>query len=213
MGFKYCAVLLLLVVSAEGIALASTEGNEVVEVTVLVHDRAKATYSVIEAGEAEAGRIFGAAGIHVHWVDCSKGGVCHHQLGASEYALNIVAEGKTSSDLVYGVAFLGPAGEGKYCDIFLRRIEAATNTLGENVARLLGAVMAHELGHLILGSHAHTYHGIMSGIWTQIALQRMEMGSLLFDKREGALMRTKLEGDGVARPLSAYTLTRAGIEP
>lgn len=213
MGFKYLVVLLLLVVAAGGIAVASTERNEFLAVTVMVHKRAKTTDSVLEMGELEAGRIFRSARIHVRWVDCSKGSACRHQPDTNEYEISIVPDGRTSSDLVYGVAFLGPAGEGKYCDVFLRRIEAASERGADNVARLLGAVMAHELGHLILGSHGHAYQGIMSGIWTQFALQRVGMGNLLFNKEEASLMRAKVEAEDLAKPLPAYTLSRAQIEP
>lgn len=213
MGFQHWMVLLLLVESVQGIARASTEATEVLEVTVLVHNHAKASESVVTAGEVEAARIFRDAGIHVRWVDCSKRSVCHHEPGANEYELSIVPDGQTSSDLVYGVAFLGPAGEGKYYDVFLRRIEAGAEISGENTARLLGAVMAHELGHLMLGSHAHTYQGIMSGIWTEFALKRMDMGNLLFSKEQAALMRAKVEGEGIAKPLPAFTLSRARTDP
>jgi hypothetical protein len=31
---------------------------------------------------------------------------------------------------------------------------------------MLGSVMAHEIGHLLLGSHAHAISGIMRGHWS-----------------------------------------------
>ena len=120
--------------------------------------------------------------------------------------LNIVPDGKTSSDLIYGIAFLGPGGEGKYADIFFRRIEAACTANGNNVQRFLGTIAAHELGHLLLGSHAHAYEGVMSSVWTDPVLRRVNMGSLLFTREESVAIKARL---GAAGEVPAYTVTRS----
>jgi hypothetical protein len=177
----------------------------------MVLNRVKLSQEMIKDTEAEAARIFRSAGIHIRWIDCSKGDACHHVPGIDEYVLSIVPDGKTSSDLVYGLAFLGPSGEGKYSDIFFRRVEAAAASSGENVARFLGTVAAHELGHLLLGSNAHTYEGVMSAVWKQQTLRRMDMGSLLFTREQATLMRTRPASEGGPRELPAYTRARPMI--
>ena len=146
-------------------------------------------------------------------MDCSQTSVCHHVPGANEFVLSIVADGRTSSELVYGVAFIGPGGEGKYADIFLRRVEIAASESGFSAERLLGAVAAHELGHLLLGTHAHSYEGIMSPVWKKTVLQRMEMGSLLFTKDESVTMQGRLAGEPAER-FPAFTKASArGLIP
>jgi hypothetical protein len=106
------------------------------------------------------------------------------------------------------MAFLGPAGEGKYSDVFFRRIEAACANRG-SVARLLGTIAAHELGHLILGSHAHTYEGVMSAVWKDSVIRRMEMGSLLFTREQSGAIRARLDGEHRPGEVPAYSLTRS----
>ena len=69
--------------------------------------------------------------------------------GPRPVCLHIVPTGKTSSDLVFGLAFLDERGVGKYSDVFLDRIEEACAESGADLSRLLGAVAAHELGHLL----------------------------------------------------------------
>ena len=107
----------------------------------------------------------------------------------------------------------GPGGEGKYADIFLRRVEIAAMESGFSVQRLLGAVAAHELGHLLLGTHAHSYEGIMCPVWKKAVLQRMEMGSLLFTKDESMTMKGRLAGEPMGR-FPAFTKASArGLIP
>jgi hypothetical protein len=40
--------------------------------------------------------------------------------------------------------------------------------------------MAHEMGHLLLGSNAHAINGIMRAHWESGELSRIAMGTLLF---------------------------------
>ena len=49
--------------------------------------------------------------------------------------------------------------------------------------------MAHELGHLFLGSNAHSRQGIMCPSWHVDELHRPSMGALLFSEEHGRFMR------------------------
>jgi hypothetical protein len=56
---------------------------------------------------------------------------------------------------------------------------------------LLGSVIAHELGHLLLGEHSHSSGGLMQAHWRSEQLKRMEMGNLLFDATAAAQLRSR----------------------
>ena len=188
-GARFLAVVLLLGQVAWGSGARGTNP----EITVLVMNTAKLPHATIRSAEAEAQRIFRAAGIETEWIDCFRVQTCHHVLGPHEFVLNIVSDGKTSTDLVFGVAFLGPEGLGKYSDVFFNRMEAAYASNGRNIVRLLGTVAAHELGHLLLGSHAHSNAGIMTAIWKEETLHRADMGGLLFSRAQAELMKARIE--------------------
>jgi hypothetical protein len=100
--------------------------------------------------------------------------------------------GKTSPDLVFGQAFVGESGTGMYADVFLDRIQAAHDQYGTSVPRLLGAVAAHELGHLLLGFQAHSWTGIMTPVWESESLRLMSMGNLLFSREQAVRMQSTL---------------------
>jgi hypothetical protein len=57
--------------------------------------------------------------------------------------------------------------------------------------RLLGDVLAHELGHL-LGSSAHSISGLMSGQWSGEGLRRVSEGTMFFAPSESRMMRDRL---------------------
>jgi hypothetical protein len=202
MGFKrngwgFVFILLFAVLLLAGPAWAGSGRSETAEIVVRVLNHAGVGRIEMQNAEADAGRIFRAAGIDIQWVDCSKKD-CHKAPEASEFVLNIVPDGHTSTDLVFGVAFLGPNGEGKYVDVFFRRIEATSVCSQQGISQMLGTVAAHELGHLLLGSHAHSGTGIMLASWDEETVHRAAMGSLLFTRGQGALMRARIgSGNGL----------------
>ena len=106
--------------------------------------------------------------------------MCGQTLGPRQFVLHIVPTGKTSSDRSFGLAFLDDRGSGKYSDVFLDRIEEACRQSGTDLSRLLGTVAAHELGHLLLGSDADSYAGVMTAVWKERTLRYESMGFLLF---------------------------------
>lgn len=202
MGFRRSMGWLIMVslfVLLWGNIAAGSEGRRDPEITVLVQDSAGISGAVLNEAELEAARIFRAAGIAIAWLDCSTGSAgvddaCHGVPGFRQFVLHIVSKGKTSSDLVFGVAFLGQDGTGKYSDVFFDRVEQAQGKFCTNRTRLLGTVAAHELGHLLLGSHAHSHAGVMTPVWKDQTLRRMEMGSLLFTREQASLMRARIRG-------------------
>ena len=194
MGFsnRLWAVVVSVLLSAT-LARAQSEGTEV---KVMVLDNARISSSVLSKAETEAGRIFRGSNIGIHWVNCLKKGErenCHHAPGANEFMLHIVPDGRTRSEMVFGEAFLGDDGSGKYADIFFNRVQAASGTPELDTAQLLGAVTAHELGHLLLGSRSHSAYGIMQPVWEKECLRRIWMGSLLFTREQAQSMQRRID--------------------
>lgn len=61
---------------------------------------------------------------------------------------------------------------------------------GTDPAKILGYVMAHELGHLLLGRGAHSFTGIMRGGWDRHQILSVEMSSLRFTNEQARLIRS-----------------------
>ena len=181
-----------------GAAVARVGPSDSIEITVRVNNSVQMPAFVLTQAQSEAGRIFSLSGIQIRWLECAPGlgteDPCQRVPGDNEFVVHIVRTGQTSLDSIFGVAFVGQDGDGKYCDIFFDRIQETDRMTGTGLGRLLATVITHELGHLLLGSHSHSFFGIMMPHWNQEELRRIGMGNLLFSKGETLRMRMRLQG-------------------
>ena len=76
----------------------------------------------------------------------------------------------------------------------MRDLEAALEELKTKLAprQHLSHAIAHEMGHLLLGSTPYDAVGIMHEPWTTEELERLRMGTLLFSTEESILIRCEL---------------------
>jgi hypothetical protein len=192
MGFSnrsLCGVVLTVLLSGRCLAQMSATN-----VRVLVYDSAHIPAKVVEIAGSEAARIFQEAGIRLAWVNCSdpdETAECGAGPVRGQFSLHIIPDGQTSTKSVYGEAFLGTDGTGTYADVFFGRVEQAHWELRLNVAQLLGAVAAHEIGHLLLGFHAHSWVGIMAPVWESGSLHNLRMGRLFFTHEQAEQMKER----------------------
>jgi hypothetical protein len=76
--------------------------------------------------------------------------------------------------------------------VFYKRVENLSWRLDENKQQtpvLLGDVIAHEIGHLLLGTNSHSPTGIMSARWDRDYLRLALMGLQLFSPEQSSAMR------------------------
>lgn len=188
-GRRWTVAIVLLCGSA--VAEVGADG----QVRVLVYASARVQTAVVDQAGVEVVRIFRSAGIELHWVNCLERHAesdCRNLVDREKLILNVLPRGKTAGESVYGDAFLGEDGSGKYADIFFDRIREAHDEDGIDESRLLGAVAAHEIGHLLLGLRAHTWLGIMAPKWSGESLRQMGMGRLLFTPEQAARMKERV---------------------
>ena len=94
---------------------------------------------------------------------------------------------------VFGLAVLPETGRGSHLYVFHARVEAlAAEHPDLNHGTILGHVLAHEIGHLLLGSNSHAPGGLMGARWFARELHRMSQGDLLFTSAEPARVRAAL---------------------
>ncbi len=196
MGFTLKAYLasLLFLTPGHFLSAGTIEQNKP-EITIFVYNTARVALPDLALAEQQVTMIFREAGIATDWVNCTAANLkaaCRPN-GPTQFIVHIVARGKTSSDSVFGLAFLGLDGTGRYCDIFYDRIEKMQRDSGANPARLLGTVAAHEIGHLLLGTHSHSAMGLMSAHWGEGELRRVSMGGLKFTTEQAARIRARVD--------------------
>ncbi len=171
---------------ATAFAAATNNGPAV---TVLVFNFRKAPAETMVKAEMEAGRILEKAGVPVTWQDCPTGNEPCRKGPGRVFFLAVKAGPVQNKflDTTSGFAMLPAHLAMVYYD-YLPRIPGGQSSRNDT-ALVLACVIAHELGHLLLGAHAHSVGGIMQAHWgieqTQLAL----MSHLSFLPEEAKLMQ------------------------
>jgi hypothetical protein len=199
--FKGEAAIVLLFASITAHAMMSqatmnqaTTDQATRQVRVLVYNHAQVPTAILKNAQLEAVRIFAQAGINLAWVSCSPGNEaaeCGKAPTPGELVVHIIPKGKEVGDSIYGEAYIAEDGKGQYADVFFGRI-LANHIDGLSPSQFLAAVAAHEIGHLLLGPHAHSWAGIMEPQWSTESLHRIAMGDLLFNHDQALRMRDNL---------------------
>jgi hypothetical protein len=156
------------------------------------------------AAIAVADSILEAAGVAVTWVSCDGVFVragddpCVGPIEPATLAVRFVRElphDRTGTrDGAVNVA-LGDSlvdtrlRAGALATIYMDRVSALAATCGVEEPTLLGRAIAHEVGHLLMGTSNHADTGLMRAAWTQDALRRRHPREWLFTPRDARSMR------------------------
>jgi hypothetical protein len=134
----------------------------------------------------------------VTWIDCGGGGrppaaACAGPLHWNELMVRIVANGPNRAGVesaTLGFADVDLAtGKGSLATVYADRVTAMALAACINSAELLGRAMAHEVGHLLLGTNRHAARGLMRANWPAATLRRGQPDQWLFAGGEGDQMR------------------------
>jgi len=172
-----------------------TNGNGNTQVVVSVYNDAKMSMKDLTGAESWASNILWQAGLDLVWRNCGHGvGHITRQVDCDSpgrIALRIIpGAAHPTQDSIFGVAFLASDGTGKYGDVFYQPAVKLHTESGVRLDNIMGGVVAHEIGHLLLGSHAHASAGIMRPQWRGEDLHKLVKGKLLFTVEQAAQMRT-----------------------
>lgn len=160
--------------------------------TVMVFNFRQVSTDILSNAEKETDQIFGHASIKIVWQECPTGNEPCHKGPGPLFFLAIKAGSVQNKflDVVSGEAKVA----GHLAVIYYDALPQGSHRkpTPHEASTLLGCVIAHELGHLLLGAHGHSIHGIMRDRWdveqTRVAL----MSELDFLPEEGKLMRGAL---------------------
>ena len=147
--------------------------------------------------EKMASRIYQDAGLSIIWKNCVaqpelKSVGCVQVVDNRHLVLHIEHQARTLEADIYGVAFLSQDGSGVYCDVFYDRIVKLHHASKAGEATILGIVAAHELGHLLLGSHAHAPVGIMRPQLQAKDFWTLELGETTFSQQQARRISDRL---------------------
>lgn len=201
MSKKYIFAIFVLLAAADRLPSKTAAG----EIRIRIYDYVAVTAPTLKSAEKEAARILGGAGIKVVWLDCEilreerpADHPCSALLMATDIHLRIITREMASRvNTNAGCVGYSLVSEGfdSIGAVFHHRAVELKRQLGIPLGAILGAAIAHEVGHLLLEDSRHANSGLMSAHWSDRTLLRIFRNQLGFSKNE----RWRLESQVVQR--------------
>jgi hypothetical protein len=163
--------------------------------TVSVFNDAGVEPSVWAQAQGRATEIMRRSGISLTWLDSGfpASGMPDSNCSAISYpthlSVRVVRKVSPVKGDIFGQSFQDAAGEGNYVLVYYASIQAFRAATTVPAGELLGCVVAHELGHLLLGTASHSSTGLMSAVWQDPELRQAMRANLFFTGDEGERMR------------------------
>lgn len=176
--------------------LSAAERDDRPSFRVLVFNFRQVPSDILAEAEREATRIFGRAGVAVTWRHCStETEPCLK--GSGQVLLLSIRSGpeqNTLLDTVSGYAIPPSHLAIVYYD-YLPRVPDSASASSDN-ATILGCVITHELGHLLLGEQGHSIAGIMRADWDREQTRRALRSQVSFLSQQSEFIRRVLSEKG-----------------
>jgi hypothetical protein len=199
---------LIFMISLAAATSLPVEAASKTEATVVIrtYDYANVSSLELAAARTEAEHIFRSAGIAVEWTDCrvpgrTDGPACTEPLVAGrQLMLRLVDRTPVNTADTDRVMALGEsmvdreARSGVLMTVDLFRVRTIAERASTGTPVLLGRAIAHEIGHLLLGSADHPRLGLMRAFWSHEELRGLKPANWGFSSREAAEMRQTLRG-------------------
>jgi hypothetical protein len=158
-------------------------------VVVRVYDTQGLPPAELAAARSATERILKDADIAVRWADCP----CNRPAGPVELMIRVAASTPESEPASLGFSYVDVNQRiGTLATVFADRVHTLADAVRADQGELLGRAMAHEIGHLLLGTHDHERAGLMRGQWTSIELSRNSPFDWRLSSADGAHLRQAL---------------------
>jgi hypothetical protein len=144
---------------------------------------------VITRGLDEAVRLYQRDGLSIKWTE-ARNAIEQIRLRLIVLHHDVVRSSKT--DAALGIAPREAGRSGRLAYVFFEPIERLAVREGVDVSQVLGAAIAHELGHLLLPNRGHASEGLMRGAWGAPEARAANQGALKFSPTELIQIRSQL---------------------
>jgi hypothetical protein len=187
-----------------------------VDVTARLYNTARIPAVARDAALSVAAGALLAGGIGLRWKNCDIADSCAMVPARGELVIRLVRSpgqivtprdpsvartrrslgegGSGPRVLVLGEAFIDTRERaGVLATVFVDHVELIAALSETDAALLLGRAIAHELGHLLLGSNAHSVRGLMRAQWTPADIRRHASADWALTTEDAAAIRRRLQ--------------------
>ena len=183
------------------------------QIVVRTYDSVGRAPGDMERARASVGAVLARIGIQPIWRPCHDS-ACIEPLKPHEVVVRIVRSGPLSAkdSLGYSVVDVSQRA-GSLATIYHDRVHALAAQAEVDEGVLLGRAMAHEIGHMLLGTSSHSRFGLMRAIWLSGELRRDLPSDWVFSSREGADLRQRLVARTRPPALPASLVAGLAVRP
>jgi hypothetical protein len=182
-----------------GSAWAKDQDSPLLNVWVSVFNDAQVPSEKLMEAERAASDVFARSGIVIDWLNCGhptetakEQAVCTEVGSPAHLEISILARSLNLKESTLGMSFQEADGAGCRADVFYAGIAHLEESGRAGSTLILGMVMAHELGHLLLGTNSHAPTGLMRAQWNDYDLIAARQGKLFFTREQSETLRTRL---------------------
>jgi hypothetical protein len=171
---------------------------ELLTIVLRVRDTATVPDDVLTKAQADVTRIYREAGVQVLWSTpdlLSAESNALRQAALTVAILTINQANRINSGIAedrVGFAARAANGDGRLVYVIYDRVERLTGGNGVRRASMLAFAIAHEIGHLLLPSNAHSHIGIMRAEWARADLQLAQRELTFFTPRQAEQVRNRI---------------------
>ena len=220
MGRVVTFLVLSVVIGTARLSLAQERADRELFITIQIHDYCHLPTDSLSRASAVVTSTYEKIGVRTEWLGVVRQG---ERRGASKHRRELsrtpiaqltililtkemAARGRFA-DGVLGMAAGVDKGMGRIAYAIYDRVRDTASRAGIGEADLLGFVMAHEIGHLLLPHGRRTETGLMRGSWTISNFRRIDVANLEFSPLQASQIRATIENDP---PVFAANMETAG---
>jgi hypothetical protein len=216
---RFTRVLVVVLLSVWVCMPSRPAGGAVIidSILVRVYDNAGVQSADLTEALKHSYEILRRAEVTVDWVQCPAHrvgqvpAICDTPPGHSEMVVRLVQGAEKDRDRrPLGQPLLDPqTGKGVFATVFMNRVDRLAEVAQYSRNTVLGRAIAHEIGHLILGSNSHSETGLMREVWTVEQLVKNRAQDWQFSPAQTAELRSAwLAGGSLAAKGQSGTAKR-----
>jgi hypothetical protein len=202
------AVVLILLLSVGGERMAATRdaSESPLGVTVQIHDYVHLSPAALSTASDLVSRVYKSIGVRIDWLAPMRQDLHRAQAAPprepshspiAQFTIIVLTPEMTQrghiEEGVLGFAAVATdGGLGRIAYVIYDRVQQQASSGAIDEADLMGLVMAHEIGHLLLGPGSQGEAGLMKGRWDREDLRQFGLVTPRFSPREAEDIRAAL---------------------
>lgn len=197
-GTSTLILLLALILSNR---LLAADGDEERAVSIRIHDYAHIEDAALARAQEVVSGMYGAIGVRTDWLEpLQQSDGVFDRVGAldstpSDLVVIILTSAmadRVIPDGTIGFAAVERGVGGRVAYVIYDRVRDFAGDTTVDDMRMMGIVMAHEIGHLLLTHQSHSAGGLMRGRWQQSEFRSARPHDLQFSEPQASEIRRTL---------------------